>query len=128
MKFLKTYDERCIGCDTCMTVCSKLFFKEDNPEKSCVEVFAHGKETFKLSVCNQCGTCVDACPVEALSINKLGVIVLNKKICTSCYACVEACPTDNLHNPGNNGVPFKCIACGACARECPAEALEIVTQ
>lgn len=128
MKYLKTHHEKCIGCNTCMSACSNLFFKEDNPEKSCIEVFpTEGTDNFRLSACNQCGTCVDVCPTDALSINKQGVVILNKTLCSGCYVCVETCPTHNFHTHPEEQLPFKCIACGACARECPADALEIAT-
>jgi Fe-S-cluster-containing hydrogenase component 2 len=29
MKYLHTYEEKCNGCNTCMSVCSQLYFKED---------------------------------------------------------------------------------------------------
>jgi len=129
MKYLKTYDEKCIGCNTCVSVCSKLFFKEDNPEQSCIQVFPLAEpDCFRLSVCNQCGTCVEECPIDALSINKQGVIMLNKNLCSGCYVCVDYCPTNNMRTYSAGVIPFKCTACGACVRECPAEALEIVTK
>lgn len=126
MKYLQTYDEKCIGCNTCVSVCSNLYFKEDSAEKSCIEVFPQGSDHFKLGVCNQCGTCVESCPTDALSINKQGVVMLNKKLCSGCYVCVDACPTGNMRTYPDGEIPFKCIACGLCARECPAEALEVV--
>jgi len=128
MKVLKTYEEKCIGCSTCVTACSNLYFKEDDPEKSCIELFPQGKDNFKLSVCNQCGTCVEACPAEALSITKQGVVMINKKLCSGCYVCVDACPTNNMRMHPEVILPFKCIACGLCARECPADALEVVKE
>ena len=128
MKYLKTYDEKCIGCNTCITACSMLFFKEDNPEKSSIEVFPRGNDEFAISVCSQCGTCVEICPTEALSVNKQGVVMINKKLCSGCMVCVEHCPTDNLRTFDDAVMPFKCTACGACAKECPAEALEIVVE
>ncbi|MCP5104408.1 MAG: 4Fe-4S dicluster domain-containing protein [bacterium] len=128
MKILETYDDKCIGCYTCMTACSNLFFKEEDVAKSCIEVFpTEGTENFRLSVCNQCGTCVDVCPAEALSVNKQGVIMLNKKLCSGCFVCVDACPTANFRTHPDLQIPFKCTACGVCARECPADALEVVT-
>ncbi len=128
MKYLKTYDDKCIGCNTCVSVCSNLYFKEDNPDKSCIEVFQTDPESFELSACNQCGTCVEVCPTLALIKNKHGVVMLKKNLCCGCYACVSECPTNNMRLVIENLIPFKCIACGACARECPADALEIVTE
>ena len=128
MKILKTYDEKCIGCNTCVTACAQLYFKEDSPEKSCIEVFPQGGDNFRLSVCNQCGTCVESCPAEALSISKQGVVMINKKACSACYVCVDACPTNNMRTHPEVTLPFKCISCGVCVRECPAEALEIVKE
>ena len=127
MKYLKTYDDKCIGCGTCMSVCSQLYFKEDSPDKSRVRV-TDADEGFHIRVCNQCGNCVEVCPADALTINKQGVVMLNKSRCIGCLACVSACPISVMwHNPGDLN-PFKCIACGACAKECPADALEIVTE
>ncbi len=127
MKYLKLINEKCIGCNTCVSACSNLYFKEDEAEKSCIEVFEEG-EGYKLSACNQCGTCVTECPTEALKTNKLGVVMLNKKLCVGCYACVAVCPTNNMRTYDGGMVPFKCIACGVCAKECPADALEIVKE
>jgi len=128
MKYLKTYDEKCIGCNTCTTVCSNLFFKEDNPEKSCIEIFPRGGDEFEISVCNQCGSCVEICPTEALTINKQGVVMIKKNLCSGCFVCVDACSTKNMRTYAEAVVPFKCTACGACAKECPAEALEVVIE
>ena len=127
MKYLEVYEDKCIGCNTCMSVCSKLYFKEDNFDKSRIQVYTEGEDNFKLSVCNQCQTCVAECPVQALTVNKLGVVMVNKNICIGCLACVAVCPTDNMRYHHEDTVPFKCIACGASARECPADALEIIT-
>ena len=128
MKYLKTYPEKCIGCNTCVDVCSNLYFKEVSDEKSCIEVYDKGEGNFDLSVCNQCQTCVAECPTMALTVNKFGVVMVSKSLCIGCYACVAICPTDNMRTYLEGIVPFKCIACGACARECPADAIEIVTE
>jgi anaerobic carbon-monoxide dehydrogenase iron sulfur subunit len=126
MKYLKTYPEKCTGCHTCEQVCSELYFKENNPEKSAIHILTR-ESSFDMQVCEQCQTCVGECPTQALTINAQGVVMLNKKLCIGCYACVAVCPTNTMftHHSGIN--PFKCIACGACARKCPSQALEIVT-
>ena len=44
--------------------------------------------------CIACGSCIDACPVEAIAVGEVYLID-----------------------------PAKCIDCGACATECPTEAI-----
>ena len=125
MKYLKTYPEKCNGCNTCMTICSRLYFKEDNPEKSAIRVRAAGKNAFTLDVCDQCQACMPECPTMALTINKQGVVILNKSLCINCLACVAVCPSATMMTVHGGLAPFKCIACDACAKECPTHALEI---
>lgn len=129
VKYLKAKDERCIGCNTCMAVCSRTFFKEENPEKSSIQVETQGEKSYHLVVCNQkCQLCVSECPALAISVNKLGVVMIDKKACIGCLACVAVCPIGAMMHADSNPNPHKCVACGACARECPAEALEIVQE
>lgn len=127
MKYLKTYPEKCIGCHTCEEVCSEMFFKEINVEKSCIRILEKG-DGFNITVCNQCGVCVGVCPTQAISINSLGVVMINKKECIGCLNCVAECPTNVMRYYDNEQIPFKCIACGACAGKCPVEALEIIKE
>jgi ferredoxin len=46
--------------------------------------------------CTGCGTCVDECPVEAISLNDKDVAVVNADECTECGACVDACPVEAI--------------------------------
>ncbi len=128
VKRLGADDSKCIGCGQCMTACSTLFFREDSREKSCITVDPAG-EGWHVTVCDQkCRLCVAECPVEALSVNDRGVVVLDRKRCIGCLACVAVCPIGAMRfYPGMPG-PFKCIACGACARKCPTGAIGIVTE
>jgi ferredoxin len=103
-----------------------MYHKEDDPLKSAIRIVPIGDRDFKIAVCNQCQTCVSHCPTGALTINKFGVVILNKKLCDNCYACVEACPTGDFIKIQDGEPPFKCIVCGACVRECPADALVVV--
>ncbi len=129
MKYLKTYPEKCTACGTCMSVCSNLFFKEDNPERSCIRINVNAEKKIVMTVCNQeCRKCVDECPAGALTVNPKGVVMLNKNNCVGCLACVAACPINAMMWKKNDKNPFKCIACGACARQCPTKAIEIVEE
>lgn len=128
MKFLKTYDEKCKGCNICVETCSSLYFKVKDSEKSRIIVEKREPGIFHLIACNQCGVCVAECPVTALSVNKMGVIMLNGKLCVGCLACVAVCPIKSMRHSPSALTPIKCIACGACAKNCPEGALEIVEE
>lgn len=125
MKYLKTIAENCIGCNRCMSVCSLLYFKEDAAEKSCIQVGQAADGSFTLSACNQCRRCVEECPTQAITVNKQGVVLINRALCINCLACVGACPTATMMTWRGGMVPFKCIACDACVKECPSGALAI---
>lgn len=124
MKYLKTDPGKCQGARACERTCSKTFFKAEDAAKSCIRVVTDGKG-FAFNVCNQCGECIAVCPVEALSRNKQGVVMLDKKACTGCLVCVGFCPTMSMRFHPELREPFKCVACGACARACPHKALEV---
>jgi ferredoxin len=49
----------------------------------------------KAEECTGCETCVDACPVEAISIVD-GVACINKEECTDCGQCVDECPAEAI--------------------------------
>ncbi len=40
--------------------------------------------------CVGCGACVDACPVQAITMD--GVCSIDKEACISCGACASICP------------------------------------
>ncbi len=128
MKVLHFYPERCIGCGTCEEVCSMTYFKVADPEKSAIRIFEPETEgePYVATFCNQCGECIDECPVMALSRLKTGVVRVNKRLCVGCYACVGFCPILVMRTHPDQEHPFKCVACGKCVEACPEHALEII--
>ena len=48
-----------------------------------------------LEKCNGCGTCVDSCPSEALTVPDDKVVV-DEDACIDCGACIDECPTEAL--------------------------------
>jgi len=104
------------------------YFKVADPERSAIRIFepATEGESYTATFCNQCGECIDICPVKALSRSKLGVVRIKKKVCVGCYACVGFCPILVMRTHPEESFPFKCVACGKCAEACPEGALEII--
>jgi len=51
--------------------------------------------------CKKCGRCVEACPVEAITLSEDEGVTIDGELCTSCGQCVEACPNQALELVGN---------------------------
>ena len=45
--------------------------------------------------CTACGTCIDECPVEAISEGD--IYKIDPDTCTDCGACCDACPVEAIH-------------------------------
>ena len=45
--------------------------------------------------CTACGTCLDECPVEAISEGD-PIYTIDAGKCTDCGACVDACPSEAI--------------------------------
>ncbi|MDY7010120.1 MAG: 4Fe-4S binding protein [Planctomycetota bacterium] len=48
-----------------------------------------------IEKCTGCGSCVDVCPVEAISLND-GKAVIDEDTCTECGLCVDECPEEAI--------------------------------
>ncbi len=46
--------------------------------------------------CTGCEQCVDACPVEAISMNAEDVAVVDPDACVDCGDCVDICPVEAI--------------------------------
>lgn len=126
IKYLQAHDDKCVGCLNCAATCSRLYFKEDDPAKSRVQVFQMGLGKHHIVVCDQeCRKCVIECPTQAITVNAQGVVMINRNLCVGCLACVAVCPIGAMRYFPGDPTPFKCIACGACVKTCPADALLI---
>lgn len=115
----------CVACLGCELACAEAFYKELNPEVSCIRVTAKEDGSLKTLVCVQCGKCAEVCEAGAITQNKKGVYTISKKLCVNCGKCVEACPVGVLVKSEDKDVPSKCIACGICVEACPQGVLAI---
>ncbi len=44
--------------------------------------------------CTACGTCIDECPVDAISEGD--IYVIDPDICTDCGSCADVCPVEAI--------------------------------
>jgi electron transport complex protein RnfB len=89
------------------------------------------------------GTCMRACPFDAIRMSPDNLPQINREKCTACGKCVAACPKQVIElglmskpvviscHSRDKGVDVKkkcqvgCIACGICVRTCPVDAIRI---
>lgn len=89
---------------------------------------------FSRRACFHCTnpTCLDVCPVGAISKLENGTVKLDSTKCIGCKYCTAACPFEVPKYRENVGVSNKCTLCDdrtakglepACVKTCPAAAL-----
>lgn len=89
------------------------------------------------------GTCMRACPFDAIRMSADNLPVIDPEKCTACGKCVAACPKQVIElaqaskavvigcHSRDKGADTKkkcqvgCIACGICVRTCPVDAIKI---
>lgn len=89
------------------------------------------------------GTCVEACPFDAMFMNEDGVAEVDIDKCTACGVCIEVCPKNIIElvpykqqvvvdcmNTERGGHVKKncsnaCIACTLCVKVCPHDAIHV---
>lgn len=55
---------------------------------------------------NECSICIEACPVDALTLSHTKRIALDNTVCIDCNACVGACPTSTFSNSEFDPISF----------------------
>ncbi len=148
------YDSRlCVGCQSCMFVCSMTHEGEASPSLSRIQIIRDAPSFTKypydivMSVCRQCVTpiCVQNCPSGACHVDEANGNVrrIDQSKCIGCKRCIAACP-QRPHRTVWNPVKKKSTKCDlcvdapywnqkggptgsqACIQNCPAKALKLV--
>jgi Fe-S-cluster-containing dehydrogenase component len=128
MKRLLINLDICSACPQCVIACS-YYYHPDNRGIDRLRELA----TYAL-ICRHCeyGTCVQACPVEALERGADGILVRHSMRCIGCKSCAHACPFGTIYI---DLLPYQLSGCDLCAdravnedplcvRTCPYGALK----
>jgi Fe-S-cluster-containing hydrogenase component 2 len=115
---------RCSGCRKCEIACSLHHENQIWPEASRIRVFMLVPGVEFPHFCTQCRDypCVQACPVEALTVcERTGAVVVNTDTCTACGNCIDACPGEIPHMHPKDDHVVICDLCGGdpeCVKVC----------
>ncbi len=106
--------------------------------KDCNAMFLYfqGDKICKSGCLGQ-GSCIKVCPVNAISYNSEGLVIVDKEICIACGKCIDVCPTHVMKyvpysadyivacNSMEKGAAVRkfcsvgCIGCKVCEKKSP---------
>lgn len=132
--------DACTGCRTCQIACKDknnldigTIFR--NVDAYSVGSFPSPKLYHYSASCNHCEVpaCFAVCPVQAISKEADGSVIIDTEVCNGCQECIAACPYGVPQAIESEGIVNKCDACFAlreagenpsCVDSCPQRALD----
>jgi len=132
---VRTRSDRCRECQACALACSLYHDGACGLSAARLAVTKDmARFTFDITICRHCPSpvCVDACPVDAISVDLHGVVRIDEDECVRCGACASGCPFGAIFYDALGDRYLTCDLCAGrdggplCVEICPASALELV--
>lgn len=132
--------QACTGCRTCQIACKDKNNLDVGTIFRTVDGYSVGsfpavKAYFYSASCNHCEVpaCFAVCPMNAISKEADGSVVIDVETCNGCEECIAACPYGVPKVIPTENIVNKCDACitlrangenPACVDSCPQRALD----
>ena len=121
------FGDDCTGCHACEVACKQEHGLGVGPRL--VRVVEKVPDFIPI-YCHHCADapCGKACPVDAISRNDRGIVLIDNALCIGCKACVPACPFGAMQFDEERDLAAKCDLCvdrlqenirPACVSVCP---------
>jgi Fe-S-cluster-containing dehydrogenase component len=128
---LMVFQKDCMGCHACEVACKQEHGLGVGPRF--IKVIERGPSYIPI-YCHHCARppCKDSCPVEAISRDERGIVLVDKDLCIGCKACIEACPFGAMQFDEEREVALMCDLCyerlknneePACSMVCPTRCI-----
>jgi Fe-S-cluster-containing dehydrogenase component len=125
--FLAFNKKDCMGCHACEVACKQEHHLGVGPRL--VRVIENFSDYIPV-YCHHCAKapCKDVCPVDAITRNEQGIVLIDNELCIGCRECVDACPFGAMQYSDDKEVAVKCDLCidrlaegkgTACMSVCP---------
>jgi len=133
-KIALIFDKKnCMGCHACEIACKQEHALGVGPRL--VRVTERSPDFIPV-YCHHCARppCGEACPVDAISRNDQGIVLIDAGLCIGCRECVEACPLGAMQFEVKQDVAVKCDLCierlaenkqPACISVCPTGCIHL---
>jgi Fe-S-cluster-containing dehydrogenase component len=125
------FKKDCMGCHACEVACKQEHGLGVGPRL--IRVIERAPSFIPI-YCHHCAKppCKEACPVEAISKNERGVVLIDDETCIGCKECVQACPFGAICFDDDHEIAMKCDLCierlenneePACSKICPTRCI-----
>ena len=125
--------KNCMGCHACEVACKQEHALGVGPRL--IKVIENGPDFIPV-YCHHCAKapCAEACPVDAISRNDEGIVLIDENACIGCRDCIEACPFNAMQFDEQDETAVKCDLCierltdkkqPACISVCPTGCISL---
>ena len=104
------FKKDCMGCHACEIACKQEHGLGVGPRL--VRVIEHSPD-FTPVYCHHCAKapCLESCPVDAISKDPRGIVLIDNALCIGCKECMEACPFGAMQFDEDSEIAVKCDMC-----------------